>query len=71
MIDEFGTAQIVVDDGSHQMSDISASFRWLYPRVARDGVDFVEDLHTAYWAEYDGGLRKPESFIEVAKTLHK
>src|SRR5262249_26504377 len=24
----------------------------------------VEDLHTAYWPEYQGGLRKPGSFID-------
>jgi hypothetical protein len=29
----------------------------------------VEDLHTAYWEEYEGGLRKPTTFIEVCKSL--
>ena len=29
----------------------------------------VEDLHTAYWERYEGGLRKSGSFIELCKTL--
>jgi hypothetical protein len=29
----------------------------------------VEDLHTAYWPEFDGGLRAPGSFIELCKGL--
>jgi len=69
VIDEFGPAQIVIDDGSHQMKHIAASFRCLYPKIAPDGVYFVEDLHTAYWEQFGGGLRKPGSFIEISKNL--
>ena len=29
----------------------------------------VEDLHTAYWPEYEGGLRREGTFIELCKTL--
>ena len=29
----------------------------------------VEDLHTAYWEEYEGGLRRKNSFIEHCKDL--
>ena len=29
----------------------------------------VEDLHTAYWDEFEGGLRRPGSFIETIKGL--
>jgi SAM-dependent methyltransferase len=69
VLDEFGTPDVVIDDGSHVMSDINTSFRFLYPRLSRSGVYLVEDLHTAYWDEYEGGLRKPDTFIEVAKGL--
>lgn len=27
----------------------------------------VEDLHTAYWDEFGGGLNKPESFVNISK----
>jgi hypothetical protein len=69
LIDQIGTPDIVLDDGSHIMSHILASFQFLYPKVAKNGVYMVEDLHTAYWEEYEGGLRKPFTFIEVCKNL--
>jgi hypothetical protein len=69
VIDEFGTPDIVLDDGSHIMSHVTASFRYLYPRTAHNGVYMVEDLHTAYWDEYGGGLRRAGSFIELCKVL--
>jgi|SRR5271166_342676 len=69
VIDEFGTPDIVLDDGSHMMSHIMAAFRYLYPRTAPDGIYMVEDLCTAYWEEYEGGLCRPGSFIELCKSL--
>ena len=69
LIEEFGHPDVVIDDGSHRMSDISTTFEFLYPKVSPNGVYFVEDLHTCYWPEYEGGLHKPESFIELSKRL--
>jgi hypothetical protein len=69
VIDEVGPPDIVLDDGSHVMSHVVTSFRYLYPRVMKNGVYMVEDLHTAYWERYEGGLRKSGSFIELCKTL--
>lgn len=66
---EFGAPDIVLDDGSHIMADVTASFRALYPQTAAEGLYIVEDLHTAYWDEYGGGLGRPESFVELSKTL--
>jgi cephalosporin hydroxylase len=69
IIEEFGQPDIVLDDGSHVMAHILETFRFLYPRTAANGVYMVEDLHTAYWDEFGGGVRKPGTFIEVAKLL--
>lgn len=69
VLNDFGPPDVILDDGSHHMDDITRSFRYLYPRMSPTGVYMVEDLHTAYWQEYGGGLRHPESFIEVSKTL--
>jgi SAM-dependent methyltransferase len=69
LIDEFGAFDIVLDDGSHMMSHIQTTFRFLYPRMVKAGVYLVEDLHTAYWDEFEGGLRKPSTFIEWSKNL--
>ena len=67
LIDEFGVPDVVLDDGSHHMSHILASFQFLYPRMYKNAVYMVEDLHTAYWEEYGGGLNHPQSFITQAK----
>jgi hypothetical protein len=66
---EFGTPDIVLDDGSHQMTDVVNTFRFLYPRTSPNGVYLVEDLHTAYWDEFGGGLKREGTFIEVSKAL--
>ena len=65
----FPLIDIVLDDGSHTMSDMRASFEFLYPKISPFGVYFVEDLHTCYWEEYGGGLKAPGTFIELAKDL--
>lgn len=64
---EFGDPDIVIDDGSHIQSHIKATFDVLYPRVAKNGVYLVEDLHAAYWPNHGGGIRRKSSFIEIAK----
>jgi hypothetical protein len=51
------------------MKHLSATFNYLYPRTAPDGVYLVEDLHTAYWDEFGGGLRREGSFIELCKQM--
>jgi len=69
LMGEFGTPDIVLDDGSHIMQDVVATFGLLYHRTAPDGVYMVEDLHTAYWNQYGGGVRRAGTFIELCKTL--
>jgi hypothetical protein len=69
IIDEFGVPDIVLDDGSHHMEHIHASFEFLYPLLSKNGIYMVEDLHTAYWSEFGGGLGNKSSFIEICKDL--
>lgn len=69
LVGEFGAFDIVLDDGSHRMHHMAASFEFLYPKTQKSGVYIVEDLHTCYWEEYGGGLPRQESFIERCKTL--
>ena len=69
VVKEFGVPDIVLDDGSHVMKDVNATFDYLYPLVPKNGVYMVEDMHTAYWEEYGGALGKPDSFIERSKGL--
>ena len=69
IVEEFGPLDIVLDDASHVMKDTIESFRFLYPRMDKAGVYMVEDMHTSYWDEFGGGLRRPDSFIELSKSL--
>lgn len=69
VLDEFGTPDAVLDDGSHIMKHVKGTFAYLYPRISPVGVYMVEDMQTAYWPEFGGGLREPESFVEIAKGL--
>lgn len=64
-----GGVDIVIDDGSHLAAHQVASFQYLYPRLSQDGVYLCEDLHAAYWPEFDGGYRREGTFIEHVKTL--
>ncbi len=69
VVDECGIPDLVIDDGSHIMSHVKASFDFLYPLMGPRSVYLVEDLHTAYWSEYEGGLKRPGSFIEFCKDM--
>jgi hypothetical protein len=69
LLGEFGLPDIVIDDGSHIMSHVTETFRALYPAISPNGVYLVEDMHTAYLPDYEGGVGKPGTFIELCKGL--
>lgn len=64
---KYPEVDIVLDDGSHMMRHMISSFELMYDRVQPNGVYLVEDTHTCYWGEYDGGLGREGSFMEFAK----
>jgi len=59
----------IIDDGGHFMDQQSISFEILFAKVKQGGQYIVEDTHTSYWPEFEGGLRKPGTFIEKSKAL--
>lgn len=69
VVAEMGGVDVVLDDGSHVASHQYASFRTLWPRLSYGGVYLIEDLHTAYWRDWDGGYRRPGTAIELVKEL--
>lgn len=69
VLDEFGTPDIVLDDGSHVMAHVQQTFDFLYPKIAKNGIYAVEDLHTAYWPEFGGGTDRPNTFINSCKAF--
>ena len=67
LIQKYGRPDIVLDDGSHMMSDLIETFNFLYSNMKENGVYLAEDLHTCYWEGFGGGLRNRNSFMEFAK----
>lgn len=69
VVAEMGGVDIVLDDGSHVAADLRASFDTLFPLLAEDGLYVLEDLHTAYWANFGGNYFSRRSGIGLIKTL--
>lgn len=64
---KYPRVDIVLDDGSHLMKHMIASFELMYNRVQPNGIYMVEDTHTCYWPEYGGGYKRQGSFMELVK----
>jgi 23S rRNA U2552 (ribose-2'-O)-methylase RlmE/FtsJ len=69
VLNEFGAPDLVLDDGSHLMHHVKDSFEFIYPRLSKNGIYMVEDMHTSYWKKYGGGYLHKDSFIEYSKNL--
>ncbi len=64
---KYSKIDIVLDDGSHMMPHMISSFELMYHRLDSRGVYIVEDTHTCYWDDYEGGLGRKGSFMEFVK----
>lgn len=60
---------VLIDDGSHTGNAQAATFEVLYPHISHHGLYICEDLHSSYWIDYGGGVRKKGTFIEYSKNL--
>ncbi|MBJ6373261.1 class I SAM-dependent methyltransferase [Sedimentitalea arenosa] len=69
LVDEMGGLDLVLDDGSHRMPHVRASFETLFPHLSTNGVYMIEDLHTAYIEKYGGGYRSGANFFRFAREL--
>ena len=69
LIDEFGTFDLIIDDGSHHVAHVNKTFQFLFPKLADDGIYFIEDTHAAYWDSHGGSIKEPESINNVAKEM--
>lgn len=67
VVDEMGGVDVVLDDGSHLPVHQRASFEILFPLLADGGLYMIEDMCTAYWPDYQGGLRAPGTAVEFLK----
>ena len=66
---DYGTFDMILDDGSHINEHVIFSFEHLFQSVKSGGVYVVEDVSTSYWNCYGGGLNNPNSMMEYFKKL--
>ena len=69
VIAEIGAPDIILDDGSHIATHQRVSFETLFPLLRDGGVYAIEDIHTAYWPEYEGGRRRPGTAVDLVNHL--
>ncbi len=67
VVAEMGGVDVVLDDGSHRAGDQRVSFDTLFPLLSEGGLYVIEDMHTAYWPQWEGGLRRPGTAVEFLK----
>jgi len=60
---------VIIDDGSHICSEVIETFKIMFPKIKNGGLYVVEDLHTSYWKNYGGGIRKKGTSIEYFKNI--
>ena len=60
---------ILIDDGGHTMNQQIVTFGELYHHIQPRGVYLCEDVHTSYFPRWEGGLRRPGTFVEFSKAL--
>lgn len=60
---------ILIDDGGHGMDQQIITYESMFHHISDNGIYLCEDLHTSYWPEYKGGLKKPNTFIEYSKNF--
>jgi glycosyltransferase involved in cell wall biosynthesis len=63
------TFDIIIDDGSHNSSDVVHSFTRYFPHLSEEGFYVIEDLHASYWGHFEGGLNNPHSSMAFLKRL--
>jgi len=69
LIEKYGSFDIVLDDGSHINQHQINTFEWLFPHIVDGGIYLIEDTHTSYWKDCNGGYKLPSSCVEYSKHL--
>ncbi len=69
LLAEFGSPDVVIDDGSHLPAATIGAFECLGPHLATAGLYVIEDVYTAYWENYEGGLGRNETVVSYVKAM--
>ncbi len=63
------TFDVIIDDASHISQDVIQTFEFMFSKVNPGGLYIIEDMHTSYWKEFNGGYKVASSQIEYFKNL--
>jgi hypothetical protein len=66
---EYGPFDIVIDDGSHQVTHMTSTFFHLYPLLRSEGTYVVEDTQTSFMSNAGGNPTGSGSIFELAHRL--
>ncbi len=72
IISEYGSFDVIIDDGSHLKKDVIKSFHLLFPHLNDDGLYVVEDIQTSYNHFFGGNpfdLKYSNSHMNFFKHL--
>ncbi|GAN54801.1 hypothetical protein [Tanticharoenia sakaeratensis] len=69
LLEEFGPADIVIDDGTHLPDITISTFEILMDLMTNTGLYFIEDTYTAYWSSYQGEVGRDSTVIGYTKAL--
>lgn len=58
LVEEVGSFDIIIDDGSHINEHVIFTFEALFPYLSSNGIYVVEDTHTSYWDKFGGSTEK-------------
>ena len=67
---ERGPFDIVIDDGSHDPAHMIASFLYLYPRMAADGIYVIEDTQTCFGGDGSGANTIFDLAHQISLAMH-
>ncbi|WP_405325661.1 class I SAM-dependent methyltransferase [Leeuwenhoekiella sp. LLG6367-2.1] len=56
MVEEIGSLDIVIDDGSHINDHVIETFNFLFAKMNPGGIYVIEDVQTSYWPQFGGRL---------------
>jgi hypothetical protein len=64
-----GPMEIIIDDAAHIGRLQKISFECLFPHLNPGGIYAIEDIHTAFMPEWEGGRGVPGTIMEYLKNL--
>ena len=60
VVENTGSLNIIIDDGSHRCDHVITSFEFLFPRMSKRGFYIIEDVQTSYLDNFGGSEQDPD-----------